>query len=76
MKDKPLKFLNGWWGDMDELENELEDAGYEVVDSCRLYIEVYGGENEIGDDVYYTLYLGGPEHTIIVEKIETEVIRG
>ena len=76
MLDKPLGFLNDWWRDMDELEKDLEDAGYEIVDSCRLYVEVFGGENETKDDIHYTLYLGGTDHTVIVEKIETEVIRG
>lgn len=60
--------INDWWGKLEELVEEVEDMGYEVLDQNREYIvcEEKGNDN----DAQYIIKLAGTERTIKVDSIE------
>lgn len=61
-----LEQLQGqFWTRLDELVEDIEDTGVEVVDSNREYIEVVYEDEET-----YVIRLGGTERTIVIDKIE------
>lgn len=64
-------FTCGWYAGLDELVEELNESGYEVLSANSEIIEVEGGENEDGDDIHFVLRLYGTERTIAVDEIET-----
>ena len=67
-------FTTGWYANLEDLVEELEDSGFSVIEANREVVTVEGGENEDGEDVQYILWLGGTERTIVVVSIETETI--
>lgn len=66
-------YMNGFYGKIDELIEELENDGYEVLEANGEYIVV--GYEEEDEDVQVELKLGGTERTIVVTEA-TEVYRG
>ena len=58
-----------WWGLRSDLEEELADAGFDVLESNAEWIDV-ASPNQ-GADAQYLLRLGGTERTVIVNSIET-----
>ena len=67
-------FMNGWYGRLEDLVDELNENGFEVLDYNQSYIVVDGGEDEDENDIQYILHLAGTERTIVVEYIDTELI--
>ena len=59
---------NNWWGRLEELVEEIEDMGYEVLEQNREYITCWSEDDD--SDEQYQIRLGGTERTIIVEEIE------
>lgn len=59
---------NNWWGNLEELVEEIEEMGYEVLEQNREYIICWPEEND--SDEQYQIRLGGTERTIKVEGIE------
>lgn len=59
---------SNWWTRLDELVEEIEEMGYEVLEQNREYIVCC--DEEDGSDEQYQIRLGGTERTIIVEEIE------
>lgn len=58
-----------WWGRRSDLEEELADAGFDVLESNAEWIDV-ASPNQ-GSDAQYMLRLGGTERTVTVNSIET-----
>ena len=57
----------GFYGRLEDLTEELEEMGYDVVDANSEYVTV---QYEDGDDTVETvLRLGGTERTITVDEI-------
>jgi len=59
----------GWFGRLNDLVNCIKDAGYSVEDANMEYITAWDD-----NDNFYTLYLGGTENTIVVDRITKETI--
>lgn len=59
----------GWFGKVDDLVACIKDGGYSVEDVNVEYITAWDDFDNL-----YTLYLGGTERTIIVERITKETI--
>ena len=59
----------GWFGRIVDLVNCIKDAGYSVEDVNGECITAWDD-----NDNFYTLYLGGTERTIVVERITKETI--
>ncbi len=55
-----------WFGKLEELVEDIEEKGYEVLDSNREYISFVDPE----EDTEYVAYLGGTERTIYISRIE------
>lgn len=66
-------YMNGFYGQIDDLTEELEKDGYEVLEANSEYIVV--GYDDEDEDVQVELKLGGTERTIIITET-TEVYRG
>lgn len=58
--------MNGWYGRLDDMKEDIEELGYEVIEMNREYISCYSEEE---DDTEYVIKLGGTERTIIAESI-------
>ena len=65
---------NDWYGRLEDLEEELNENGFDVLEANREYVDVSGGEDEDGNDIQYILYLGGTETTIVIKEIKTVTI--
>ena len=63
------ELTSGWFGRIEDLIDCIKDDGYSVEDVNGEYITAW-------DDLdnFYTLYLGGTERTIVVERITKETI--
>ena len=61
------KVTGEWFGRLEELVEDIEDKGYEVLDSNAEYITFIDPE---GDGTEYVAYLGGTERTIYIRRIE------
>lgn len=66
MKEK-LESLS-WFGRMEDLTEELEDMGLEVLEANCEY--VVAGYEEDGDYIQLILRLGGTARTIIITSVE------
>lgn len=66
MKEK-LESLS-WFGRMEDLTEELEDMGLEVLEANYEYVVV--GYEEDGDYIQFILRLGGTARTIIITSVE------
>ncbi|MCI9120463.1 MAG: hypothetical protein HFG00_02890 [Oscillibacter sp.] len=66
MKEK-LESLS-WFGRLEDLTEELEDMGLEVLEANCEYVVV--GYEEDGDDIQLILHLGGTARTIIITNVE------
>ena len=53
---------------MEELEESIEEEGYEILESNREYITFTNTDSD--EDTQYVAYLGGTERTITVERIK------
>lgn len=67
-------FTRDWYGRIEDLEEELSENGYDVLEANCENVVVDGGEDEDGNDIQYILYLGGTETTIVIKEIETVTI--
>lgn len=59
----------GWFGRLNDLVSCVKDAGYSVEDVNMEYITAWDDNDNL-----YTLYLGGTETTIVVDRITKETI--
>lgn len=66
------EFIRSWYGQMEDLIDDLKDAGFSVEDACREYVTGWDEKSE--SDVFFMIRLGGTEHTITVEGVEIEVM--
>lgn len=55
-----------WFGRLEELVEDIEDKGYEVLESNAEYITFVAKD----DDTEYVAYLGGTERTIYISRIK------
>lgn len=60
--------MNDWYGNMEDLFQDLKHYGFEVLESNRESITVSCDDD--GDYVQIELALGGTERTIVVEDFE------
>ena len=67
MFEKLTAIENDWYGRLDDICEELEEMGFEVLDCNREYITV--GYEEDGRDAEALIRLGGTERTITIEGI-------
>ncbi len=56
-----------WFGRLEELVEDIEEKGYEVLDSNREYISFIDPEDE---DTEYVAYIGGTERTVYIDRIQ------
>ncbi len=56
-----------WFGRLEELVEDIEEKGYEVLEANREYVSFSDPEDE---DTEYVAYLGGTEKTIYIDRIE------
>lgn len=56
-----------WFGRLEELVEDIEEKGYEVLDANREYVAFSDPED---DDTEYVAYLGGTERTIYIDRIK------
>lgn len=59
---------NNFWTDKNEMIEELEKMGYEVMEANDEYISITAKEDD-DDDKEFVLYLGHANRTMWVEKI-------
>lgn len=59
---------NGWYSSLDELVEEIEEAGFDVDEVNREYITVSHEDED--ETVYIDIRLCGTERTIKVNSIE------
>lgn len=69
MMEKLYALQIGWYTSLDEIEEDIRDAGFEVEDINREGIEVSYEEKEEDKTVYIYIQLGGTERTITVGDI-------
>lgn len=62
-----LELQSDWYGYVDDIVDEIEDLGYDVLDYNNEWITVSDPEND--DDTEYVLKLGGTERTITIDNI-------
>lgn len=62
----------GWFSRMEELVEELEDLGLEVLEANREYVVASYEEDE--EDVQLILNIGGTGNTIIITSVDVERI--
>ena len=67
--EKIKELTGGWYSRLDDLVNDLKDAGYAVEDANREIVTAWSDEE---DDVMYTLYLDGTDRTFWVKQIAEE----
>lgn len=67
MMERIKELTSGWFGRLDDIVNDLKDAGYDVEDCNNEWISCWGE-----DDTLYTLYLAGTETTIYVDRITVD----
>lgn len=67
-----IENLGGWYGRLEDLTEELEDMGLEVLEANREYIVV--GYEDGDDDVQIMVALAGTSSTIVIAGAE-EVYR-
>lgn len=58
---------NDWYGRLEDIVEEIEELGYEVLEANGEYITCW--EENSDDDTEYIIRLGGTERTITVEEI-------
>lgn len=70
----------GWYSRLEDLEEDLTEAGFEVLEMNREYVVVsyvdtdeWVSEND--EDVQVQIKLGGTENTITIDEYE-EIYRG
>lgn len=63
-----MEFANDWYGRMEDLEEAIEEEGYEILESNREYITFTNIDSD--EDTQYVAYLGGTERTITVERVK------
>ena len=66
------ELIRSWYGSLDDLVNDLKDAGFSPEDVNREYITAW--DEMSTDDVFFTIRLGGTERTITVDEISWEVV--
>ena len=64
VRDNIFSFLDDWYGRLNDIIEDLEEHGFEVLTSNAEWIDVSK------DDKEYVLKLGGTERTITIDKIE------
>ena len=62
----------GWFSRMEDLVEELEDLGLEVLEDNREYVVASYEEGE--EDIQLLLNIGGTENTIIITSVDVERI--
>lgn len=67
-----IENMNGWYGRLEDLTEELEEMGLEVLEATAEYIVV--GYEDGDEDVQIMLALGGTSSTIVIAAAE-EVYR-
>lgn len=72
MKEK-LENMGTWWGRNEDLIEDLEEIGLEVLEHNDEYIVVAYEEDE--EDVQLQIMLGGTTRTIVIGSVE-EIYRG
>ena len=65
VRDNIFSFLDDWYGRLNDIVEDLQEHGFEVLTSNAEWIDVSK------DDKEYVLKLGGTERTITIDKIET-----
>lgn len=65
MKTFDLDMLDTWYARLNELVEDIENLGYEVLESCAEYI-VFADD----EDNQYIARLGGTPRTIIICSVE------
>ena len=65
-----MNFKNEWYGRIEDLEADIKDEGYDILESNREYITFEDPDSD--EDTQYVAYLAGTESTIVVERIEEE----
>lgn len=73
MESKIERIKNDWYGRLEDLVEEIEEAGMEVEDANSEYITA--AYEDDGEDVEIEFMLGGTERTITVESVR-EIYRG
>lgn len=66
------EMLRDWYSSLDDLVDDLKDAGFSPEDVNREYVTAWDEKSE--DDVYFIIRLGGTERTITVDDIAWEVV--
>ena len=56
-----------WFGRLEELVEDMEEKGCEILDSNREYISFIDPEDE---DTEYVAYIGGTERTVYIDRIK------
>ena len=62
----------GWFSRMEDLVEEMEDLGLEVLEANREYVVASYEEGE--EDIQLILNIGGTENTIIITSVDVERI--
>lgn len=72
--EERFQFLDSWYGQLDDIIEDLESNGYDVLDSNNEYIVVSPIESDNDEDVQYVLYLGGTNRTIYIDRTEVSYV--
>ena len=67
MMEKLEALQIGWYGRLEELLEDIEEAGFKVEEANREYITASYEEED--ETVYIDIRLGGTERTITVDRI-------
>lgn len=57
-----------WFGRFEELVENIEEKGYEVIESNREYISFIDPEDD--EDTEYVAYIGGTERTFYIDRVQ------
>ena len=71
MLEKLEAFKGQFWTDLDELIEEVEDKGFNVVDSSDEHITVHTSEEDF-EDTEWIVYLVKAGATYVVDYIEEQ----
>ena len=70
--ERLTEMIDHWYGRLDDLIADLKDAGFSVEEANSEYVT--GWDEKENDDIFYTIRLGGTEHTITVDRVIFERI--
>ena len=69
LSDYLERYLDSWYGRLNELQSAIEDLGLDVDEINNEYVIVHAAEPD-GEDVYCKIRLGGTPRTISLETFE------